>query len=162
MILRPASADDFAFIRSLTQNPTYAPFLGDDDETQLAAWCADPACRVLIWGDYAGFAIFREIGNPAGRIELFRLALAQTSQGGASSFLAALITFGFYNLSANKIWLDASGENTRAHRAYLRAGFAVEGVLRQHWYRPTLGHNVDLVLYGMLRPLAAEPPATYI
>ena len=29
--------------------------------------------------------------------------------------------------------------------------FTLEGRLRQHWHRPALGRNVDLMLYGMLR-----------
>jgi len=36
-------------------------------------------------------------------------------------------------------------------KTYERAGFALEGRLRQHWYRPALGRVVDLILYGMLR-----------
>lgn len=36
-MLRPAAPADFAFVRSLCQRPDYAPFIGDDDEAQLAA-----------------------------------------------------------------------------------------------------------------------------
>ena len=34
---------------------------------------------------------------------------------------------------------------------YERAGFTLEGRLRQHWFRPALGRCVDLMLYGILR-----------
>ena len=151
MSLRPAKPADFGFIRRLTTDPANAPFIGDDDESQLARYLKDKAARVLIWGDEAGFAIFREIGDASGRVELFRLALAQTSGGGGADFMAALLRFAFDDLGAQRVWLDASGENLRAQRVYERAGFALEGRLRAHWYRPSLGRSVDLLLFGMLR-----------
>jgi GNAT superfamily N-acetyltransferase len=154
MSLRPATSEDFGFIRSLTTNPDYVPYIGDDDEAQLAASLADPHECLLIWQPAShpeGFAIFRELGHPSRRVELFRLALAETNSGAGRVFIEALKDFAFQDLGANRLWLDASGENTRAHRVYLRAGFTEEGRQRAHWYRPTLGHSVDQVLYGMLR-----------
>lgn len=159
MTLRPATAADFAFIRSLTTDPAYAPFIGDDDEAVLAAFLADPACRLLIWGDQAGFAILREIGNASGRVELYRLALARISGGEGLRFVQALTDHAFTELGAQRVWLDASGENLRAQRVYEKAGYSREGVLRQHWFRPALGRSVDLVMFGLLRDewLAARP-----
>lgn len=151
MSLRPATPADFGFIRRLTTDPAYAPFIGDDDEARLAEYLTDKAARVLIWGDDAGFAIFREIGDASGRVELFRLALARTSGGGGADFVAALLRFAFDDLGARRVWLDASGENLRAQRVYERAGFVLEGRLRAHWYRPILRRSVDLLLYGLMR-----------
>ena len=100
MRLRPATPADFGFIRSLTCDPAYAPFIGDDDEAQLARYLADPAARLLIWEDAAplGFAIFREIGEASGRVELFRLALSGAGKGGGAAFMTALIDFAFGEL----------------------------------------------------------------
>ena len=153
MTLRPATPDDFAFIRSLTTLPDYAPFIGDSDEAQLAEWLISPAARVLIWesGTAKGFGIFREIGDPSGRTELFRLALDQTGGGMGDAFFADLVTYAFTELGVARIWLDASGENPRAIRVYARAGFQPEGILRAHWYRPCLGRAVDLHLMGLMR-----------
>lgn len=153
MRLRPALPGDFAFIRALAQRPDYAPFISDDDEVALAAHLANPAHRLLIWQDAAprGFALFCEIGEPSGRVELRRLALDQAGKGEGAAFLAALTDYGFADLGAARLWLDASGENLRAQRVYARAGFTLEGRLRQHWYRPALGRAVDLLLYGLLR-----------
>lgn len=154
MILRPATPADFGFIRSLTTDPANAPFIGDDDAAQLALWLADPSVRVMIWGPDAsarGFAVFRELGNPSGRVELFRLALAAAGRGHGQAFVTALTDFAFAELGACKLWLDASSENLRAQKIYQRAGFVEEGRLRAHWHRPALGRNVDLVLYGLLR-----------
>ena len=153
MTLRPATAADIGFIRSLTTHPDNTPYMGDDDVASLTAYLTDPSARLLIWGSGApqGFALFREIGNPSGRVELFRLALAQVSGGGGAGFVAALTDYAFATLGAARLWLDASGENARAIRVYERAGFVVEGRLRAHWYRPALGRSVDMVLFAMLR-----------
>ena len=154
MNLRPASPADFGFIRGLTTAPAYAAFLGDEDEVALAAHLIDPGHRLLIWeADQGplGFALFREIGDASGRVELFRLALAQTGGGAGAAFLAALMAYAFVDLGAARLWLDASGENLRAQKTYVSAGFTLEGRLRAHWHRPSLGRCVDLLLYGILR-----------
>ena len=154
MKLRAATADDLGFIRSLTTNPANMPFMGDDDEAQLALDMAHPARRLLIWQGNSGpegFALFREISDPSGRVELFRLALAMSGAGRGAIFVDALIDYAFLELAAKRLWLDASSENPRALKVYERAGFTEEGRLRAHWYRPILGRCVDLIFYGMLR-----------
>ena len=80
-----------------------------------------------------------------------RLALAAPGQGDGAAFLRALIEFGFGPLNATRIWLDASSENLRAQKAYARAGFVLEGRLRQHEYVPRVGRVIDTLYYGMLR-----------
>ncbi|MCB6177315.1 GNAT family N-acetyltransferase [Rhodobacter sp. Har01] len=154
MRLRAATAADFGFIRSLTGNPDYAPFIGDDDEAQLQRWLDSPAARVLILDDGGGpegFAIFREIGDPSGRVELFRIALDRAGAGRGDAFFAALLDYAFRDLGAARVWLDASAENARAIKVYRRAGCQREGVLRQHWWRPCLGRSVDLHMFAMSR-----------
>lgn len=154
MSLRPATPADFAFVRAVAAGPDHAPFITDEDEAALAGYLADPGARLLIWevaGRPAGFALFCEIGEPSGRVELRRLALASVGGGQGQPFLRALLDYGFGTLGAARLWLDASGENPRALRTYERAGFTLEGRLRQHWFRPALERVVDLVLFGMLR-----------
>ena len=154
MTLRPALPADFAFIRSLAQRPDYAIYITDEDEARLAFYANDPAHRLLIWeedGKAAGYALWAEIGEPSGRVELRRLALAQAGAGRGLGFVRALTDYGFSVLGARKVWLDASAENLRAQTVYERAGYQREGHLRDHWYRPTLGRNVDVLLYGILR-----------
>lgn len=152
--LRPALPSDFAFIRSLAQRPDYAPFISDEDEERLAFYSTDPAHRLLIWeedGRAAGYALWAEIGDPSGRVELRRLALAEAGGGRGLGFVRALTDYGFEVLGARKVWLDASGENLRAQKIYDRAGYRLEGRLVDHWFRPVLGRNVDVMLYGMGR-----------
>ena len=154
LTLRAATAADFPFIRALAQRPDYAHFITDQDDAVLAGYLADPSCRLLIAEGQdgpAGFALFCEIGDPSGAVELRRLALAVAGQGRGAGFIAELVDYAFRDLSAARLWLDASGENLRAMTLYERAGFTREGVLRRHWYRPMLGRVVDMHLFGMLR-----------
>ncbi len=154
MTLRPATPSDFPFIRALAQRPEYAIYITDEDESRLVFYATDPAHRLLIWEEDstpAGYALWAEIGDPSGRVELRRLALDQAGGGKGLGFVQALTAYGFQVLGAKKVWLDASGENLRAQKICDRAGYALEGRLRDHWYRPTLGRNVDVMLYGMLR-----------
>jgi len=153
-MLRTATAADFPFIRGVAASPEHAPFITDEDDAALAAYLTDSTARLLIWeaaGRPAGFALFCELGEPSGRVELRRLALASVGGGQGQVFLRALLDHGFGTLGAARVWLDASGENPRALRTYERAGFTLEGRLRQHWFRPVLGRVVDLVIFGMLR-----------
>lgn len=154
MTLRPATPGDFAFIRSIAQNPANAPFITDEDEAGLADYLSNPADSLLIWenvGKPSGFALYCGLDHPGCVIELRRLALAATGTGEGRIFLRAMIDHAFQNLDAQRLWLDASSENPRAMAAYLRAGFTLEGRMRGHWFRPALGRSVDLMLYGMLR-----------
>ena len=154
MRLRPALAGDFGFIRSVAGRADYAPFITDEDEAALSAYLADAAARVLIWEDDQGprgFALYAVPQDGAGVVELRRLALDEAGRGEGKAFLAAMIGYAFADLGAKRLWLDASGENLRAQAAYLRAGFVLEGRLRQHWYRPALGRVVDLMIYGIMR-----------
>lgn len=159
-MLRPATPADFALIRGLCQRADYAPFIGDDDEAQLLAWTQAADARLLIWsgaGGLQGFAVFREIGDPSGAVELFRLALDRAGTGAGRAFLAALVAHAFGPLGARRIWLDASAENPRALALYERLGFRREGVMRQQWFRPVLGRAVDLHVFGLMRDEWAAP-----
>jgi RimJ/RimL family protein N-acetyltransferase len=153
MTLRAAKAQDFPFIRALVQRPENAPFVSDEDETILAGYTTDPTSRLLIWGADAprGFAIFCDIGDPSGTVNLMRLALDVPGRGEGAAFLHALIDYAFGTLNAQRLWLDTAGENLRAQRAYVRAGFTLEGHLRQHVYHAPVGQVQDVLLYGMLR-----------
>ena len=153
-MLRPATSADFGFIRGLAGQPENAPFITDEGEAALARYLADPSARLLSWevsGVPAGFALWCGVGDPSGAVELRRLALVATGGGQGQVFLRALLGHGFGTLKAARVWLDASSENPRAIKTYERAGFTLEGRLRRHWYRPSAGRVVDVMLYGILR-----------
>lgn len=160
MILRPATPLDFSFVRAIAGRPENAPYLTDEDDTALAAYLSDASARLLIWGDNSprGFAIFCNVGDPAGVVELMRLALATPGQGEGPAFIRALTDHAFGPLQAERLWLDATGENLRAQRVYTRHGFTLEGRLRRHHYRPAIDRVVDVLIFGMLREEWAALP----
>lgn len=46
-----------------------------------------------------------------------------------------MVVYGFEKLNLNKVWLGVNAENIGGVRAYEKAGFVHEGVLRQEQYR---------------------------
>ena len=153
MTLRPATAADLTYIRSLVQRPGNNEYLTDEDEAALARYLTDPTCRLLIWGAGArrGFALVCGVGVPGNVVELRRLCLDQPGHGEGAVFVQALIDLAFQDFGASRLWLDASHENLRAQRVYAREGFTLEGRLRAHNYVPVLGRHVDTLFYGMVR-----------
>ncbi len=70
-------------------------------------------------------------------------------RGTGTAAIAQLVEFGFVRRNLRRIHLQAIASNLGAIRAYEKAGFVVEGRLRQHaWVR---GAYEDIVLMGILR-----------
>ena len=63
--------------------------------------------------------------------------------------IKALIKYLFMNFNLNKIWIEARGNNPRAIKAYQKAGFQKEGLLKEEDYFN--GEFVDCVRFGILR-----------
>jgi RimJ/RimL family protein N-acetyltransferase len=76
-------------------------------------------------------------------------------RGVGTAAVLLLIEFGFVRLNLRRIHLQAIASNTAALRSYEKAGFVVEGRLREHaWVR---GAYEDIVLMGILRSEHAPP-----
>jgi RimJ/RimL family protein N-acetyltransferase len=70
-------------------------------------------------------------------------------RGIGTTAVTQLVEFGFTRCNLRRVHLQAIASNTGAIRAYEKAGFVVEGRLRQHaWVR---GAYEDVVLMGLLR-----------
>lgn len=70
-------------------------------------------------------------------------------RGIGTAAIVQLVEFGFVRRNLRRIHLQAISSNAGAIRAYEKAGFVVEGRLRQHaWVR---GAYEDIVLMGILR-----------
>jgi RimJ/RimL family protein N-acetyltransferase len=70
-------------------------------------------------------------------------------RGIGTTAITQLVDFGFVRCNLRRVHLQAIASNTGAIRAYEKAGFAVEGRLREHaWVR---GAYEDVVLMGLLR-----------
>jgi RimJ/RimL family protein N-acetyltransferase len=70
-------------------------------------------------------------------------------RGVGTAAIRQLVEFGFVRRNLRRIHLQAIASNAAAIRSYEKAGFAVEGRLREHaWVR---GRYEDIVLMGILR-----------
>lgn len=70
-------------------------------------------------------------------------------RGVGTAAILQLVEFGFVRRNLRRIHLQAIASNTGALRSYEKAGFVVEGRLREHaWVR---GAYEDIVLMGILR-----------
>lgn len=153
-MLRQAIAADIGFVAALQALPENRPLIAEEDHATLAGYLGHAERRLLIWekrgAPPSGFALIEHKRSSAHRAQLIRLCLAQTGQGLGQEVIAALLQYVFAELDATRFWLDVAADNTRARRAYERAGFRHEGTLQAHWRRRT-GDLADLAIYGLLR-----------
>ncbi|MBN1541035.1 GNAT family N-acetyltransferase [candidate division KSB1 bacterium] len=86
------------------------------------------------------------------RAAIFYLAIYHTnhwSKGYGSEAVRLMCRYGFEILNLNRIQLVVSSENAAAVRVYEKAGFRIEGTLRQAMYRN--GRYIDFHVMGLLR-----------
>lgn len=161
MSLRAATEADLPFVAAIQARPDLMAMIGTDTPQGLRDYLAHPDYRLLIWQPDAaalGFAVLHQAPANPGRVELKRLALVEPGRGEGARLLAALVAQVFADPANRRFWLDVAADNLRARRAYERAGFRLEGVLRAHWLRRT-GDWADLALYGMLATERRAPGA---
>jgi RimJ/RimL family protein N-acetyltransferase len=82
----------------------------------------------------------------------FRIFLGEKSfwnRGIGTEVTKLMVVYGFEKLNLNRIWLGVNAENKSGVRAYEKAGFVREGVLRQEQYRNF--RYYDVIRMGLLR-----------
>ena len=82
----------------------------------------------------------------------FRILIGERSvwnQGCGTEVTELIVFYGFDRLNLNRIWLGITAENGRGIRAYEKAGFRQEGVLRQDIYRNS--RYYDTIRMSVLR-----------
>jgi RimJ/RimL family protein N-acetyltransferase len=135
--------------------PQHSLLITDEDETALAAYLADDSCRLFMLdmeqSRAAGFALFCDLHNRAGAIELRRLALRDVGKGKGRAFVQLLTDYAFERLGAQRVWLDTNFDNVRAQAVYSVVGYQLEGKLRAHGYCAPLARAIDQWIYGILR-----------
>jgi [ribosomal protein S5]-alanine N-acetyltransferase len=57
------------------------------------------------------------------------------NRGIGTECVKLMVVYGFEKLNLNKVWLGVNADNVGGVRAYQKAGFVHEGVLRQEQYR---------------------------
>jgi RimJ/RimL family protein N-acetyltransferase len=73
-----------------------------------------------------------------------------TARGIGGAAVRAVVSLGFRELNLHRIHLSVLADNARAIRCYEKAGFRVEGRLREAVFKS--GERRDVILMALLRP----------
>ena len=98
---------------------------------------------------YAGITAISHI-NHSGEYYIFLGEKSIWGKGYGTEVTQLIVHYGFANLNLYRITLTVSALNIGGIKAYTRAGFQQEGVLRQACYRDGVYH--DKIVMSILRP----------
>jgi RimJ/RimL family protein N-acetyltransferase len=163
-VLRPIEPEDTSFIGKWLNDGvvTYYMFYGQRPLTTaqvlkiIEAETESPNNAVFLVEDRSetkpiGFAGLYDIHLTARKAE-FRVLLGEKeywNRGYGTEVTELLTYYGFDRLNLNRLWLGVTSENQAAIQAYQKAGYKMEGVLRQDIYRNS--RYYDSVRMGILR-----------
>jgi diamine N-acetyltransferase len=158
VVLRPTRLDDLDFVLALEARPDYGAFILRWSREEHLATLDDADRRHLMIcgakGEPLGFILLAGLAKGGGRIELVRIALERPGKGTGGAALSTLSAYAFRELGAQCLWLDVFENNTRAQRAYRRAGFTENREVRPTAQRD--GENLPLVVMTLTRAAFAE------
>ena len=75
----------------------------------------------------------------------FGLLIGQTGEGYGPEVAGLVLDYAFGSLALNRVWVQVDERNTRGIRAYQKAGFRREGLLRESRYVDGRYHNTLLM-----------------
>ena len=152
-MLSVAGPSDIAAIMEIESMPAYRDLVGSWtrerhlEETALASSCY----FTLRKGEWLeGFALVQGLGDPDLKVHLKRIAVREPGRGTGSELLRGVVDTLFGETRTNRIDLDVFVGNERAKRAYEKAGFTAEGVLRD-WHRNADGSFSSMWMMSILR-----------
>ncbi|MFF0434921.1 GNAT family N-acetyltransferase [Streptomyces sp. NPDC004327] len=169
--LRPVTEDDVPALLPMLNDPEIGRLTGshaDFPEAALRQWYAtrgaqtnrlDLAVVERATGRVVGEAVLNEWDAPNESCG-FRICLAPDTLGRGLGTEATRLIVGhaFEGLGLYRVWLEVYAFNPRARRAYEKAGFRAEGVLRGAllWE----GERVDATVMSVIAPEWSATPAT--
>jgi RimJ/RimL family protein N-acetyltransferase len=135
-IARPLSAKEYTdrFLSSASDGKHFEFSLRTRKDDRLIGFVA---LHSIDWNNQTG-VLSIGIGDPEFR-----------GKGYGRDSLELILNYAFNELNLYRVGLDVIANNNRAIKAYERAGFRREGVIRQAVYRD--GQRDDLILMGILR-----------
>lgn len=148
-----ASPDDVPALMAIERLPGYDILVGRWERDKHLAEMASPSNAYFALRDgeaLAGFAIVLGLDDPNNRAHLKRIAVAEPGRGAGAALLAGLLDHVYAASETNRLDLDVFAGNARAKRAYEKAGFTAEGLLREH-HRADDGGYRDAWLMSILR-----------
>lgn len=159
-LLERASSADVAAIVAIETHPSMMPYLGSWTPERHARQLGDDDYRYFVVRDdrgiVDGFAIVVAYAASFHWFEIGRIAVMQPGDGRGSDLLQGVLAATFDEAHAHRIQLDCYEDNLRARRAYVRAGFCEEGIMRRAVTRD--GVWTSLVLFALLADEYVRPP----
>lgn len=153
MSVEVAVPADIPTIMAVERGPGFETLVGRWTREEHAEEMAKPSVRYLVLrngGDISGFALLQRIGEPDARVHLKRIAVREPGIGAGGRLLSAVVDWLFSNTETNRLDLDVYVDNERARRAYEKAGFRVEGRLREY-HLGADGERHDVWFMSILR-----------
>ncbi len=151
MLLREMHLDELSRVLELEADPDAAPFIlrwSDGDHRRSLSDPDEAHLTLEQDGQMVGFVLLAGLRSPDHNIELRRIVVSPPGCGLGAVALELVIARAFEQLHAHRLWLDVKTNNDRAQRAYRRAGFVQEGVLRDA--RLTDGIYESLIVMSIL------------
>ncbi len=147
------SAEDIQEVMALERGPGFERLVGRWEQEEHLAEIAKASSRYFVLRDrrgIAGFAIVQGLGDRDGKAHLKRIAVRDPGEGTGEKLLRLLLNWLFTKSATNRIDLDVFVGNARAKRAYEKAGFSTDGILRD-FHREPDGSFRDMWLMTILR-----------
>lgn len=142
-VLRWLGSHGVPFSRADVQRYLESAYQNADTLIELAVETHD--------GRHIGGAALRNIEKWARKAE-FGILIGEADcrgKGYGSEVTQLIVDFAFGRLNLHKVWLTVNVENPAGIRAYQKAGFQIEGTLRDHVY--ARGRYYDSHIMGVLR-----------
>lgn len=153
MSVELATPADIPAIMAIERSPGFDTLVGRWSPEDHAAEMAKPDSRYfLLRGDDgpAGFVMIQRIDESHRKAHLRRIAVARPGEGAGTRLMNGVLDWLYTETDVNRIDLDVYVENERARRSYEKAGFQVEGRLRDY-HRNDDGTFRDMWLMSILR-----------
>ena len=149
-----ATADDVPAMMRIEADPSYAGLVFHWPKERHLEEMALASSRYFVLrdsgGEVLGFALVQGLSGPDRKAHLKRIAVREAGAGFGSILLGGVLDQLYRDTDVNRIDLDVFVGNDRARRAYEKAGFKLEGVMRD-FHRNADGSFSSMWLMSMLR-----------
>lgn len=148
-----ANEGDLHAILNIERTPGHDGFVGRWPGARHLQEMSLKSSRYFLWQErqeVLGFAILQGLEDPDRKTHLKRIAVREPGKGVGGQLLEHLIEWVFTQTETNRLDLDVFTDNERARRAYERAGFVTEGMLRD-FHKAETGEFRSMWLMSILR-----------
>lgn len=148
---RETTEADLDYVLEAEQHPDNRSFIipWSRQQHQQAIADVDIAHWLVQTHMNVGFVIMAGLCNPNDSLEFRRIVITEKGQGYGKATIEEIKKLAFEAYHAHRLWLDVKEQNHRAQALYAKAGFVVEGALRD-CLKTTNGYE-SLILMSILR-----------